>query len=47
VPHRGKRCEPAWVADIAAFIAKEKNCSLEELSQATCATAHDFFRKLQ
>ncbi|MGZ8900092.1 MAG: TatD family hydrolase [Limisphaerales bacterium] len=31
VPHRGKRCEPAHVADTAAFIAKEKNCTLPEL----------------
>jgi TatD DNase family protein len=47
VPYRGKRCEPAYVADIATFIAKEKNCSLEELSQATCETARQFFHKLR
>lgn len=47
VPHRGKRCEPAHVADTAAYIAKEKNCSLPELSRATCHTAKEFFEKLQ
>jgi TatD DNase family protein len=47
VPYRGKRCEPAYVADIAAFIAKEKNVSLEELSASTCAVAREFFGKLR
>ena len=47
VPHRGKRCEPAHVADTAAFIAKEINCTLPELSDATCRTAREFFRGLR
>lgn len=47
VPHRGKRCEPAYVADTAAVAAQVKNCSLEELSAATCATAHQFFPRLK
>jgi TatD DNase family protein len=47
VPHRGKRCEPAFVAETAAFIAREKGCTLEELSEATCRTARGFFPKLQ
>jgi TatD DNase family protein len=46
VPHRGKRCEPAFVADTAAFVAREKSCTLEELSEATCRTAREFFPKL-
>jgi TatD DNase family protein len=46
VPYRGKRCEPAYVADIAAFIAKHKNVSLDELSASTCAAARAFFPKL-
>lgn len=46
VPHRGKRCEPAYVADTAAFIAREKGCTLSELSEATCQAARDFFRGL-
>jgi TatD DNase family protein len=45
VPHRGKRCEPAYVELIAQFVAREKGCTLEELSRATCATADQFFKK--
>ena len=47
VPYRGKRCEPAYVRHIAETVASVKNCSLEALSQATCRTAHEFFRGLQ
>jgi TatD DNase family protein len=47
VPYRGKRCEPAYVAAIAKFIAQEKQCALEELSSATCETARNFFPRLQ
>jgi TatD DNase family protein len=46
VPYRGKRCEPAYVAETAAVAAQVKGCSLEELSAATCATAEKFFGKL-
>ena len=46
VPYRGKRCEPAYVQEIAATIAEVKRCSLEQLSRATCATARQFFPKL-
>jgi len=46
VPYRGKRCEPAYVKEIAEVVTQVKGCSLEELSQATCATAHRFFPKL-
>jgi len=46
VPYRGKRCEPAYVSDIAAVVAQLKACSLEELSSATSATAETFFPKL-
>jgi TatD DNase family protein len=46
VPYRGKRCEPAYVKDLSEAVAKVKNCSLEELSAATCETAHKFFPKL-
>ncbi len=47
VPYRGKRCEPAYVKEIAEVAAQVKACSLEELSGATCATAERFFSKLQ
>jgi TatD DNase family protein len=47
LPYRGKRCEPAYVKDIAEVAARVKGCTLEELSTATCATAHEFFPKLR
>lgn len=46
VPYRGKRCEPAFVKEISETIAQVKNCSLEELSVATCRTAKKIFPKL-
>jgi TatD DNase family protein len=46
VPYRGKRCEPAFVKEIAAIVAEAHGCSLEELSEATCRAAHRFFQKL-
>jgi TatD DNase family protein len=46
VPYRGKRCEPAYVKEISEAAAQVKGCSLEELSQATCATAENFFQKM-
>jgi len=46
VPYRGKRCEPAFVKEIFETVAQVKLCSLEELSAATCRTAHEFFPKL-
>ena len=47
MPYRGKRCEPAYVKEIAEVAAQVKGCSLEELSAATCRTAHQFFPKLK
>ncbi len=46
VPFRGKRCEPAYVREIAAAAAAARGCTLEELSADTCATATGFFRGL-
>ena len=46
-PHRGKRCEPAYVRLIAEAVAAAKGCRLEELSKATCRTADGFFRKMK
>jgi TatD DNase family protein len=46
IPYRGKRCEPAYVREIATTIAQVKGCSLAELSTATCRTARNFFPKL-
>jgi TatD DNase family protein len=44
-PYRGKRCEPAYVKEIAVAAAQVRGCSLEELGRDTCATAHHFFPK--
>jgi TatD DNase family protein len=46
VPYRGKRCEPAYVKEIAELAAKVKGSSMDELSRATCATAEKFFPRL-
>lgn len=46
VPYRGKRCEPAYVKEIAEMAAQVKACSLDDLSAATCQAAHEFFPKL-
>jgi TatD DNase family protein len=46
VPHRGKRCEPAYVAEISRLASQVKKCPLEELSAATTAAARKFFRGL-
>lgn len=44
VPHRGKRCEPAYTADTARHIAGLRGQSLESLAEETSATAEKFFR---
>ena len=44
VPHRGKRCEPAYVTELARFAADLKGCSLEELAEGTNRAAEGFFR---
>ena len=47
VPYRGKPGEPSYVVHTAAEIARVRQCSLAELSCATCATAERFFPKLR
>ena len=41
VPHRGKTCEPAFVADTAAFVAGLRGVAPDELAASTTA---NFFR---
>ena len=43
-PHRGKRCESAYVAIIAQCLADTKGVSLEEIARVTTTTAERFFR---
>jgi TatD DNase family protein len=44
VPHRGKRCEPAYVKHVAAHIAMLRGVSFEMIAAETEATANSFFR---
>lgn len=46
VPHRGQRCEPAYVADTACFVAQLRDVPLTTLAAETTATAERFFRNL-
>ena len=43
VPYRGKRCEPAYVADTARAIAALRGVPVEEIAAATTRTALKFF----
>ncbi|HUG45340.1 MAG TPA: TatD family hydrolase [Sphingomicrobium sp.] len=45
VPHRGKTCEPAFVADTAAFVADLRGEELEALAEATTANFFRLFEK--
>jgi TatD DNase family protein len=44
IPHRGTRAEPAYTRLVAEAVAKARGISLEEVAQATTATAEKFFR---
>jgi TatD DNase family protein len=44
VPHRGQRCEPAYVADTARAIAAMRGQDAAEVARFTRETALDFFR---
>jgi TatD DNase family protein len=45
VPHRGKTCEPAFVADTARFLAELRGEPVERLAEATSANFHRLFAK--
>jgi TatD DNase family protein len=44
-PHRGRPCEPAFVADTARFLAQLRGEEVEELAAATRANFHRLFNK--
>ncbi|MES2174665.1 MAG: TatD family hydrolase [Pseudomonadota bacterium] len=46
VPHRGRPCEPAFVADTAKFLANLRGESVEELAAATSANFRALFSKV-
>ena len=45
VPHRGKVCEPAFVADTARMLAELRGLSVEELGEQTSRNFYDLFTK--
>ena len=45
VPHRGKPCEPAFVADTAKFLANLRGIGLREFHAQTTANFHRLFSK--
>jgi TatD DNase family protein len=45
VPHRGKTCEPAYVADTARFLADLRGEPVEALAEATSANFRRLFAK--
>ncbi|HMC91142.1 MAG TPA: TatD family hydrolase [Allosphingosinicella sp.] len=46
VPHRGKPCEPAFVADTARFVAGLRNVEVEALAETTFANFRTLFSKV-
>lgn len=46
LPHRGKRCEPAYVAETAKVLAAVKGVTVEEIAAATTANFHRLFSKV-
>ena len=46
IPYRGKRCEPAFVADTARFVATLRGVTLDQLAADTNRTACQFFKGL-
>lgn len=45
VPHRGKTCEPGYVADTARFLADLRGVSIEALAEQTSANFRALFTK--
>jgi TatD DNase family protein len=45
VPHRGQKCEPAFVADTAKFVANLRSEDPEQLAAATTANFFKLFNK--
>ncbi|MFC3051039.1 TatD family hydrolase [Kordiimonas pumila] len=46
VPHRGKICEPAYVADTATFLAKLRNEDVKQLGETTTQNFFNLFSKI-
>ena len=46
VPHRGRPCEPAFVADTARFLAQQRGVSVKELETTTTTNFNRLFTKV-
>jgi TatD DNase family protein len=46
VPHRGRPCEPAFVADTARFLAALRDVEVEALAELTSANFRNLFNKV-
>lgn len=47
VPHRGQKCEPAFVADTASFVAQLRGEEPDQLAEITTANFFRLFKKAQ
>lgn len=47
IPHRGRRCEPAFVADVYAFVAQWRGLSPDALAEQVTANAFRLFPMLE
>ncbi|MGE3250336.1 MAG: TatD family hydrolase [Hyphomonadaceae bacterium] len=47
IPHRGRRCEPAMVADVYRFYCAERGLSLEEGAEIIAANFHRLFHTIR
>lgn len=47
VPHRGKPCQPAFVADTLAYLAEMKGKSVAEMSEITTRNFFNLFEKAE
>jgi TatD DNase family protein len=47
VPHRGHKCEPAFVADTASFVAQLRGEEPDQLAEATTTNFFRLFKKAQ
>jgi TatD DNase family protein len=46
VPHRGRPCEPAFVADTARFLAELRGEEVEALAERTSTNFRNLFSKV-